>query len=33
MLRNAKNKNIYVPINHLMMQKRDQRAWKPTIHE
>jgi len=33
MSRNTKNKNKYVPINHIMMQKRDQGAWKPTIHE
>ena len=33
MPRNTKNKNIYVLINHPMMQKRDQKTWEPTTHE
>ena len=33
MPRNTRNKDRYVPINHPLIQKRDQNAWVPTIHE
>ena len=33
MPKNTRNLNNYVPIKHLMMQKRNQKAWEPTIHE
>ena len=33
MPRNTRNKDRYAPINHPLMQKKDQKDWEPTIHE